>query len=272
MSWLGIHRGEAPLLIAMPHTGTEIPPEVESRMISPWLARKDADWYVDLLYAMAFDLGVTMVRTAISRTVIDVNRDPSGASLYPGQATTGLCPLTSFDGEPLYQPDAEPDKAEIARRRDSYFDPYHAAIGAELDRLQKLHGKVVLYDAHSIRSRIPRLFDGVLPQFNIGNNRGATCDPALTEAVESACSASPFSMVTNGRFVGGWTTRHYGKPESGIHAIQMELAQRGYLDEPPLCDEGNWPPAYHPERAARLIAVLKTVIQNCIAFAATRPQ
>jgi N-formylglutamate deformylase len=272
MNWLDIQRGEAPLIISMPHTGTEIPVEIAARMDSLWLARKDADWYVDQLYAKAKDLGATLIRTSISRTVIDVNRDPSGASLYPGQATTGLCPLTTFDGEPLYQPGFEPDKADIAERRELYFQPYHAAITEQIVRLKQLHSKVVLYDAHSIRSRIPRLFDGVLPQFNIGSNRGATCAAALTAAVGAACQASPFSLVANGRFVGGWTTRHYGRPEIGVHAIQMELAQRGYLEEPAVCDDANWPPAYDSERAARLIAVLDTVIETCIAFAQSRPE
>jgi len=272
MSWLGVTRGEAPLIITMPHTGTEIPTEIESRMVSPWLARKDADWYVDRLYELARPLGVTLIRTAISRAVIDVNRDPSGASLYPGQATTGLCPLTSFDGEPLYPPGSEPSPEEIAARRERYFHPYHAAIASEIARLRQSHQRVVLYDAHSIRSRIPHLFDGVLPQFNIGSNRGASCDQALTAAVEAACRDSAFSMVTNGRFVGGWTTRHYGSPETGVHAIQMELAIRGYLDEPTHCDAANWPPAYDPERAAALSAVLSQIIENCIAFASKRPQ
>jgi N-formylglutamate deformylase len=172
-------------------------------------------------------LGATMMHTTISRTVIDVNRDPSGASLYPGQATTGLCPTETFDGEPLYREGRNPDSAEIERRRSDWFDPYHASLRSEIARLRAMHPRVVLYDAHSIRSVVPRLFDGSLPLFNIGTNSGASCDPALTEAVEAICRTSG-STAVNGRFKGGWITRHYGRPEDGVHAIQMELAMRGY--------------------------------------------
>lgn len=265
--WLEVHRGEGPLVVSFPHTGTELPTAVAARLISPWLARKDADWWIEKLYDFAPSLGATTIRTAISRTVIDVNRDPTGASLYPGQATTELCPTTTFDGEPLYRTGA-PDAAEIARRRADYFEPYHAAVRAELDRLRAIHGKVVLYEAHSIRSAIPRLFDGVLPNFNIGTNSGASCDPALTAAVEAACDASGFSRVTNGRFKGGWTTRHYGKPEDGVHAIQMELACRGYMDEPEgLMTSATWPTPYDEGRAAPMRAALTDVLRACLEFA-----
>jgi N-formylglutamate deformylase len=267
ISWLQVHRGDAPLIISLPHTGTEIPADIEPRLVSPWLARKDADWWVDRLYAFAGGLGATIVRTAISRTVIDVNRDPSGASLYPGQATTELCPTTTFDGEPLYR-DGAPDAAEIDRRRTAYFEPYHVALGAEIDRLRALHPTVVLYEAHSIRSRVPRLFDGELPRFNLGTNSGASCDDALTAAVEAACDASGRSRVTNGRFKGGWTTRHYGQPSTGVHALQMELACRGYMDdptEPPTPD--TWPTPFHVDRAEPLRAVLEDALNACLQFA-----
>jgi len=268
MSWLQITRGDAPLIVSLPHTGTEIPPEIEANLVSPWLARKDADWWVDRLYDFATDLGATVIRTAISRTVIDVNRDPSGASLYPGQTTTELCPTTTFDGEPLYRDGRAPDDAEIARRRAAYFDPYHAALTAEIARLRQRHDRVVLYEAHSIRSLVPRLFDGLLPQFNLGTNSGGSCDDALAAAVEAACDASGLSRVTNGRFKGGWTTRHYGQPARGVHAIQMELACRGYMDDPieaPTPDA--WPAPYRPKQAAPMRAVLNDVLSACIAFA-----
>ena len=239
MAGFEIHRGTAPLVVAFPHTGTDLA-GLDDCFVSTWRARRDADWHIHTLYAFARDLGATTIRTPVSRSVIDVNRDPSGASLYPGQATTELCPTTTFDGEPLYA-GATPDEAEIARRRDAYFVPYHAALIAEITRLRTRHPRVVVYDAHSIRSRIPRLFGGELPQFNIGTNDGATCDPALTAAVSAACCAD---QVVDGRFKGGWTTRHYGRPEDGIHAIQMELAIRGYAPEPDTPDESNWPPAY----------------------------
>ena len=267
MDWLHIHRRDAPLVVSIPHAGTEIPAALEPRLVSPWLARKDADWWLEQLYDFAGDLGATVVRTGVSRTVIDVNRDPSGVSLYPGQATTGLCPTDTFDGEPLYRPGQDPDAAEIGARRERFFDPYHAALRGELDRLVARHGKVVLYDAHSIRSRAPRLFDGELPQFNVGTNSGGSCAPALTAAVEAACDATGLSRVTNGRFKGGWITRHYGWPERGVHAVQMELACRGYIDEPPVLAPDNWPTPFQTPRAASLQAALADVLKACIAFA-----
>jgi N-formylglutamate deformylase len=267
-AWLEIHPGEAPLVMSFPHTGTDIPPDLEDRFVSPWLARKDADWWIDQLYGFARDLGATTLRTRISRSVIDVNRDPSGASLYPGQATTEFCPTTTFDGEPLYREGQTPDNAEIERRRDRFFTPYHAALQAELDRLRADHGKVVLYEAHSIRSRIPRLFDGELSHFNIGTNSGGSCAPELAAAVEAACAASGFSHVVNGRFKGGWTTRRYGQPLGGVHAIQMELACRGYMEDPetPPTPE-TWPAPYHPDRAAPIRAILTEVLKAALAFA-----
>ncbi|WP_460448472.1 N-formylglutamate deformylase [Alsobacter sp. SYSU BS001988] len=266
--WLTVERGDAPLVLSFPHTGVEIPAPFDRALVSPWLARKDADWHVDRLYGFARELGATTVHTAISRTVIDVNRDPSGASLYPGQATTDLCPTTSFDGEPLYEPGAEPDDASVAQRRTLYFEPYHAALGAELKRLRERHPKVVLYDCHSIRSVIPRLFDGELPNFNIGTNAGASCDPALTAAVEGACDGPGFTQVTNGRFKGGWITRFFGAPDAGVHAIQMELACRGYMRETPgPVREGEWPTAFDPVHAAPITARLRAALQACLAFA-----
>ena len=266
--WLSIRRGEAPLIVSFPHTGTEIPAAIETRLVSPWLARKDADWHVEQLYAFAADLGATLVRTAISRTVIDVNRDPSGASLYPGQATTGLCPTETFDGEPLYREGLGPDEPEIASRREAWFNPYHAALEAEISRLRQAYGRVVLYEAHSIRSRVPRLFDGELPNFNIGTNSDQSCDLALTSAVERACDESGFTRVSNGRFKGGWTTRRYGRPASGVHAIQMELACRGYMDEPvgePTA--ASWPTSFSDDRAAPIQAALRGVLGACLTFA-----
>ena len=273
--WLEVTRGEAPLIVSMPHTGTDIPADIEARLVSPWLARKDADWHIEKLYDFAPSLGATTIRTAMSRTVIDVNRDPSGASLYPGQATTELCPTTTFDGELLYRGGWVPDEAETLDRRARYFDPYHAAIRSEIDRLKATHEKVVLFEAHSIRSLIPRLFAGELPNFNIGTNSGASCDPALTAAVEEVCRETSFSRVTNGRFKGGWITRHYGNPAQGVHAIQMELSCRSYLHEPdedhwgssPKYERGHWPPPYEEEHAAPIREAMYRVLHACIRFA-----
>ena len=268
--WLDVVEGSGPLLVSMPHTGTEIPDDVESQLLSPWRSRCDADWAVDRLYDFAAGLSATIIRTRIARTVIDVNRDPSGRSLYPGQATTGLCPTETFDGELLYAKGDEPGEIEIGLRRERYFDPYHARLAHELGRLRGKHLKIVLYDAHSIRSVIPRLFDGALPQFNIGTNSGQSCDEMLTRAIERLCEASGHTHITNGRFKGGWITRHYGDPARGIHAIQMELACRGYLREPDEAPtEENWPAPYDPDFAAPLRATLQQVLKACLQFART---
>jgi N-formylglutamate deformylase len=268
--WLAIHRGSAPLVLSVPHAGTELPAAVKSALVSPWLGVKDTDWYIPELYESAHELDVTVVRTRLSRTVIDVNRDPSGRSLYPGQATTELCPLRTFDAEALYRPGAEPNLAEIERRREHYFSVYHAALSAEIDRLRARHPRVVLYDAHSIRSRVPLLFEGLLPHFNIGTNAGASCDEELTLAVEQVCAHSAFTRTTNGRFRGGWITRHYGQPDRNIHAIQMELAMRGYLQEPDELTPENWPPNLDLERAAELRSVLNNVLRACLRFASAQ--
>lgn len=263
MDWLRVHRGDAPLVIAFPHGGTDMA-GLDEQFISPWHAQIDTDWWIAELYAFAADMGATLVATDISRSVIDMNRDPSGTSLYPGQATTELCPTTTFDGEPLYR-FGEPDETEILQRLHSYHRPYHDRLTAELDRLKAVRGRVVLYDAHSIRSHVPRLFDGELPQFNIGTNGGATCASELETVVANICAASGRSHVVNGRFKGGWTTRHYGRPDDGIHAIQMELAQRGYMAEPAAITHVNWPSPLDPNPAIR--PVLEQVIAATLDFA-----
>ncbi|MFK8250424.1 N-formylglutamate deformylase [Ancylobacter terrae] len=264
-SFLTVHRGTAPLVVSLPHTGTDIPESIAVDLVSPWLARKDCDWWIELLYDFAAGLGASVVRTSVSRTAIDVNRDPSGASLYPGQATTELCPTTSFDGEPLYLPGHGPD---VEERRARWFAPYHAALAGEIEHARATHGTVVLYDCHSIRSVIPRLFDGTLPHMNIGTNAGAACAPALQAQVEAICAGTGLDWVSNGRFKGGWITRHYGDPSRGVHAVQMELACRAYIAEPlgPV-GPGNWPTPYDPAYAAPLRAALIAIFEACIAFA-----
>ena len=264
--WLTVTRGEAPLLVSIPHTGTDLR-DIEPRLVSPWLARKDADWWIEKLYDFAAALGATLVRTTVSRTVIDVNRDPSGASLYPGQATTGLCPTTTFDGEPLYRDGEAPDAAEIAARRTAYFEPYHQTLREELARLRAIHPRIVLYDCHSIRSIIPRLFDGELPVFNLGTNSGASADPALIAACAALLRDSGQSYVIDGRFKGGWITRSLGDPAQGVHALQMELACRSYIREPEAVSEANWPPPYDPAYAEPTRALLSQILDAALAFA-----
>lgn len=233
MSFLEITRGESPLVLGLPHTGTEVPSEIWAGLNAAGQALADTDWHVHELYAGLAD-DVTTVRTKVHRYVIDVNRDPGGNSLYPGQNTTSLLPLTDFDGADIWREGHAPDAGEVQRRVDAYHRPYHAALATELARVKARHGFVVLYDCHSIRSRIPFLFDGTLPDFNIGTNLGATCAPAVEAGVAALChDAEGYSHVLNGRFKGGWTTRQYGRPAEGVHAIQMELGQSTYMTEAP---------------------------------------
>ena len=276
-AWLEVHEGDAPLLISVPHTGSDLPDGLADDFVSPWLARRDADWWVDALYAFARGLGATTVRSTISRSVIDLNRDPSGVSLYPGQNTTGLCPLTTFDNQPLYRPGREPDPAEIARRRATWFTPYHDALASQITRLRARHDTVVVYDAHSIRSHIPHLFDGELPQFNLGTagptgEVDTSCDNALSDVVENFCRLSGMSHVRNGRFKGGWITRRYSDIPGGVHSLQMELACRGYLHEPAAdaLDERSWPTPLDDDLAAPLRRTLAQVLNACLEFADTR--
>lgn len=266
--WLTVERREAPLILSFPHTGTEIPPDIEADLASGWRARKDTDWWVDRLYAFARGLGATFVHTAVSRTVIDVNRDPTGLSLYPGQNTTELVPTTTFDGEPLWAPGRKPDPTEIERRTHAYHAPYHVALAGEISRLRSRHATVVLYDCHAIRSVVPRLFPGELPVLNIGTNGGAACDIDLAEPIAAIACASRYSSVIDGRFKGGYITRRYGCPQDGVHAVQMEIACRGYLREPigPV-REGEWPVVFDANHAAPLEKVLREMLACCLDFA-----
>ena len=261
MSWLHVEQSDSPLILAFPHGGTEIPADLLDGFRSRWWAIRDADWHIRPLYEGLAD--ATLIWTDISRSVIDCNRDPSGASLYPGQATTGLCPTETFDDDPLYKVGEGPD---VEARRIAFHAPYHAAIEAEIARLREIHPRVVIYDCHSIRSRVPRLFEGELPELNIGTDNGATCDAALSDGVMAACAGR--SNVLNGRFRGGWTTRHYGRPADGVHAIQMEIAMRAYLREPEgASTEANWPPVWDPDFAIPIRADLARILAAALAFA-----
>ena len=263
-AWLELKRGTSPLIVSIPHTGLDLC-GLEPRLASDWLARKDADWWIEQLYDFAPSLDATVLRTQVSRTVIDVNRDPSGVSLYPGQATTSLCPTTSFDGEPLYKDGQAPDEAEIAERRRLYFDPYHQALGGEIERLQGLHGVVTIYDCHSIRSVIPRLFEGELPEFNLGTNSGASADAELIDRVRAILEKSGRSHVVDGRFKGGFITRSLGRPTENVHALQMELGCRAYIDEPmgPV-DPAHWPTPFDVRYAAPVREILEEVLSAAL--------
>ncbi len=227
-----VTRGDSPIVLGLPHTGTYVPPEVQAKLNARGRALTDTDWHIHTLYDGLLP-GATTVRATFHRYVIDANRDPSGVSLYPGQNTTTLVPLTDFDGNDIWH--QRPSDAEIAERLAAFHAPYHAALKVELDRVKAIHGIAVLYDCHSIRSTIPFLFDGVLPDMNLGTNNGTTCAPEIEAAAHEFAASSPYSTVLNGRFKGGWTTRHYGRPAEWLHAIQMELAQSTYLttERPP---------------------------------------
>jgi formiminoglutamase len=246
-----VHQGDSPVILAQPHGGTFVPEDIFVRLNARGQELADTDWHIDQLYAGLLP-SATIVAAQFHRYVIDANRGPDDASLYPGQNTTGLCPVTDFDGQPIWL-DA-PDAQEIATRKATYHAPYHAALAEQIDRVRAKYGVAIVYDCHSIRSNIPFLFDGTLPIFNIGTNAGVSCAQAVSDAVFMPCFAP---KVLNGRFKGGWTTRHYGQPDKGVHAIQMEIAQRAYL----TAEHAPW--AYDPQNTARatLGAILNSLDQ-----------
>lgn len=260
MSTFTLRRGDVPLLISMPHAGTDLPDDLRPRLTEIAFELRDTDWHIPQLYDFAGSLGASTLCPRYSRYVIDLNRPPDGSSLYPGQAGTGLCPLTQFDGRPLYRDGAEPDTAEIESRRERYWQPYHDTLADELARLKSVHGYAVLFEAHSIASLVPRLFEGKLPDLNLGTARGESCADAFREAAGVALADQPdYSQVLDGRFVGGYITRHYGRPDDGVHALQLEIAQCCYMDE-------SGPPFdYLPARAERLQHVLRALLKALLA-------
>lgn len=260
MNPVKVTRGDGPVVLGIPHVGTHVPDEIMAMLNDTGRALTDTDWHLDALYGGCLP-DATMVQATFHRYVIDANRDPSGDSLYPGQNTTGLVPLTDFHGNAIWsQP---PDDDDVQARLAKYHAPYHAALLAELERVRAHHGIAILYDCHSIRSHIPFLFEGQLPDFNIGTNNGATCAPEIETATVAACKASGMSFVLNGRFKGGWTTRHYGRPETGVHAIQMELAQVTHL----TTEAAPW--ALDPTKSAHLRPILSNALQAIADLAPT---
>jgi formiminoglutamase len=254
MTAFEITRGASPVILGFPHTGTEVPPDIWADLNEEGRKLRDTDWHVHRLYDGLLP-GATTVRATFHRYCIDANRDPSGASLYPGQNTTGLVPLTDFDDQDLWS--KAPGEREIERRKALFHAPYHAALAAEIERVKAIHGVAVLYDCHSIRSECPFLFEGVLSDFNVGTDNGKTCAREFEQAVADICgSAKGYTSILNGRFRGGWTTRHYGKPGTGVHAVQMELAQKTHLESETL------PFAYDEAKAGRLRVHLGAILKR----------
>ncbi len=256
--------GDSPVILAMPHTGLKLPDDAINRLNDNGRLLADTDWHIDALYGNLLP-DVTVVRAMFHRYIIDANRDPSGRSLYPGQNTTSICPVTDFDGLPIYREGREPDEAEIKQRLRDFHAPYHQALATEIERIHDRFGVAVLYDCHSIRSNIPYLFEGRLPDFNIGTNEGQTCAAEIEKGVAQICTnANAYQSVVNGRFKGGWTTRHYGQPQKNIHAMQMELAQIAYLDSESV------PFAYDQTKAGAMRQVLREILAYLSDWALTR--
>ena len=257
--------GTAPLLVSFPHAGTEIPDDLAARMTPEALQRADVDWHLPQLYAFVRAMGASTIAARFARHVIDLNRPPEDTSLYPGQDVTGLLPLDTFRKQPLYRAGQAPDAAEAERRRALYWQPYHDALAAELDRLRTIHGSVVLWDAHSIASVMPRFFDGKLPDLNLGTADGRACAPVLQQVADAAMKAQTnYTHVSNGRFKGGYITRHYGRPEQGIHALQLEMCQSTYMDE-------DAPFGYRPDRAAQILPLLQRMLDAVLQARPQRP-
>ena len=256
-----LNRGNSPVILGLPHTGTYVPEDIRAKLNDTGRRLTDTDWHIHELYRGLLP-DATTVRATFHRYCLDANRDPSGTSLYPGQNTTGLIPLTDFDNRPLWIEGREPDATETVERVLRFHEPYHRVLQAEIERVRAKHGVAVLYDCHSIRSVCPFLFEGKLPDFNIGTDNGRTCDPLMEQEVSAICQAAEgYTTVTNGRFRGGWTTRYYGRPGEGVHAIQMELAQVTHLKSETL------PFDQDGEKSAKLRIVLEQILQRIEALA-----
>ena len=253
-------KGSVPLLISMPHNGEEIPADIAAVMTAKGHEIADTDWYMDRLYAFAKQLGAFILIPKYNRYVIDLNRDPEGVDLYPGANNTELCPTTAFDLSPLYQTGCVPTTEQIAERVKNYWQPYHQALATTMQAIKAEFGQAVLLEAHSIRSHVPRFFQGKLPDFNFGNADGKSCAPELMSAL-AGVDYAPYTMVCNGRFKGGYITRAFGKPSKGFHAIQLELSQYTYMDEQTM--------SYDENLAQQVQVKLTALVKTLIAFSST---
>ena len=248
-------QGSIPLLISIPHLGTEIPADIRAQLTDAADDVADTDWHLDTLYAFAQRAGASVLGARYSRYVVDLNRPASGESLYPGQTTTGLYPTETFRGASLYRNGSGPDSSDAQHRLDTYWKPYHSKLREELDRLKAEFGAVLLWEAHSIASVLPRLFEGKLPDLNVGTNSGASCDPAVLDGIVATLEDQPYTWIANGRFKGGYITRAYGQPEQGVHAVQLEMCQSTYMNE-------TAPFAYRPELAEKVQPVVERMVMG----------
>ncbi len=252
-----LQRGTLPLLISVPHDGTHVPDDIAARLTPTAQRVPDTDWHIARLYEAARALGASVLVPTHSRYVIDLNRAEDDVSLYPGQNTTGLCPIVQFDGTPVYREGAAPDADDVRARIERYWRPYHVALQVEIARLHAAHGRVVLWEGHSIKGNLPFLFDGRLPDLNLGTAGGASCSPALQARLEAVLAAQTgYGWVANGRFKGGHITRHFGDPARGIEAVQLEISQRCYMDEDSF--------AFDAPRAAPLQVLLRALLDTAI--------
>jgi N-formylglutamate deformylase len=253
-----LHQGAVPLLVSMPHIGIQIPDDLKANYVPRALDVEDADWHLDMLYNFLKSMGASILTPVYSRYVIDLNRPPDDAPMYPGASNTELCPTRFFTGDLLYKPGCEPDAAEKLRRRETYWQPYHQALSMELKRLRSLYPHVLLWDAHSIRGVIPWLFEGKLADLNIGTANGLSADSLVAKVVVDACANQAlFTHVLNGRFKGGYITRQYGNPQSGIHAVQLEKCQSVYMSELP-------PYHFLPDQAAQVQPLLEKMMRAAL--------
>jgi N-formylglutamate deformylase len=250
-----LQRGTTPLVLSLPHIGTEIPEVLKPFYVERALSVEDTDWHLEKLYDFAVAMGASVIAPKFSRYVIDLNRPPDNTPMYPGASNTELCPSTFFSGEPLYRDGLKPDATEVDQRRETYWQPYHDALHAELSRVREKFGFAMLWDGHSIRSEIPWLFDGKLPDLNLGTASGASCDASLRACLaEFLARDAKNTHAVDGRFKGGYITRHYGHPTYGIHAVQMEMCQSLYMQEVS-------PFAYDDAKSAQIQPTLKQLLQ-----------
>ena len=255
------HQGTSPLLISIPHDGRRLPPRIAERMTDAALAMPDTDWYVRRLYDFASMSGATIIAAKYSRYLIDLNRSPEDEALYEGRVSTGLCPLKTFAGDAIYRQGRAVTAKGRARRIEKYWKPYHDELATSLAHIREQFGYALLWDAHSIRGTVPLLFEGELPDLNIGTNGGRSCPGPVQDAVAGVAARSPCSSVVNGRFAGGYITRHYGDPEQRVFAIQLELAQRTYMKQKTL--------RYDAARATELGGTLSEMLETFKASAAS---